>query len=323
MQQRTALKVAFLIFALLGFGNSRISFAQATSTYSIDEALRLRPGATCLESDRLVEAIKRIIPEDAIDSRIRVDVLGDRVLPNAVSIEIWRANEAYAMRHFDDVPGDCQQLHSLVALAIVFAIDATWLAKRTPERPLPTKESPSVSRAAIGIDANIASGAVLGTGLGGDLRGELSFFSWLELRGTLLILYSGNEPVGKSSGSVDSILTAGRLDACGSAALQSWVRMRACLGGAVGGYTTIGRDYDQSNSDTTLWIGGSAGVDGLFTLSENIKLVIGFDGLFPLAKRTIDVRYIDITGSTIRRPEERSLGRAAVVGHVGPLFYFY
>jgi hypothetical protein len=326
--QRRHRRPGLALVALLAGLNGNAVWAQAFATHSVREAISLQSGATCLDADRLADSVKQLLSSDALDSRIAVDVQGDPTLASSISITIWRANQAYATRHFDDAPQDCDQLHKLVALAIAFAIDATWLDRREiakkpadkpAEKPPEKPEKPSgITSWALGIDGVASGGVVLGPGFGWDLRVELGLVSWLEIRGSVLGIYSFMQPIGNSSGSVDSFLHAGRVDGCVGAPLQSWVRPRVCLGGALGAYTTQGRGFTSPITDTTLWMAGVAGIEVLFTVAEKIELVLSVDGVFPLGRRIIEV--LDLQNQPI--DQEENLNRAAVVARAGPLFRF-
>jgi hypothetical protein len=326
--QRKHRRPGLVLVALLAGLNSNAVWAQAFATHSVREAISLQSGATCLNTDRLADSVKQLLSSDALDSRIAVDVQGDPVLASSVSIIIWRANQAYATRRFDDAPQDCDQLHKLVALAIAFAIDATWLDKREiakkpldkpAEKPPEEPERPSDFRGwALGIDVVATGGAVLGPGFGWDLRAELGLVSWLEIRGSALGIYSYMQPIRNSSGSVDSFLHAARVDGCVGAHLLPWLKPRACLGGAIGAYTTQGRNFSPHITDTTLWMAGVAGIEFLFTVAEKIELVFSIDSFFPVGQRIIQV--LDLQNEPIGA--EENLTRAAVVVRAGPLFLF-
>lgn len=308
---------------LLGWPTHNTALAQSFPTHSIKEAISLYPGATCLESGRLAGAVERVLSTNAIDSRIRVEVRGDWQAPNVVSITIWRVDQAYATRRFDDAPADCVQVHSLVGLAIAFAIDATWLAKPKKEEKLaspPVAEIPAfIPSWALGIDAAMSGGVVLGTGMGADIGLARSVFSWLDLRLSILGVFTlKKQSIPPDTGTFDMILTAARLDACGSLPLQPRLAVRACLGAAVGGLTTVGRDYYfDSMTDTTLWSAGVGGIETLWTLSKSIGLVVAFDGVVPIGRHIIQV--VDFQN---QRVDYRPLSPVAVMGRLGPLFYF-
>jgi hypothetical protein len=316
-------RARLLFIVLLGWSNPNAASAQAFPTHSIKEAINLYPGATCLELGRLTDAVQRILSTDAIDARIRVEVRGDWRAPNVVSITIWRVAQAYATRRFDDAPADCAELHSLVGLAIAFAIDATWLAKGKKEKKVdvapPVAKTPTlVQRLALGADAAISGGVVAGLGMGASLRLELRALSWLDLRSSVLGVFSLKQPLG--AGNVDLILTAARVDACGGMPLQPRFAMRACLGAAIGGLTTHGRNFTPSMTDTTLWLAVVGGVDGLWTVSEHIKLVVAIDGVIPIGRhivQVLDLKKNEPVGDSL------TLNRVAVMGRIGPLFSFY
>jgi hypothetical protein len=311
---------------LLAFVPGQKALAQPFSARPIRDAIQLNPGASCLNLYRLSDAVTGLLSSDQLDRRISVEVSGDPVLPNVVSITIWRVHQAYATRRFSDAPDDCNQLHRLVALAIAFAIDATWLdkpehAKKEGSVKKETPEKPELEPLgfAFGFDGAITSGMVPGFGFGGDLRLEYRIFSWLDARIAFLGVYGLMQPLGQ--GTVDSYVHALRLDACAGWPLDSWVRLRGCLGGAIGVFTTRGSsDFIVPMTDTTAWAATLASIESLFKIADNADVTISFDAAFPSGRRIIQVlNFEDPKSDPLAKID---LKLAAILARFGFLLYF-
>jgi hypothetical protein len=295
-----------------------LAVAQEPKTHTLKEAIDLKPGASCLELERLIASVEPYLSTDSIDSRIRIEVRGDPVRASVITFKLRRNHEEYATRRFDEAPVDCEQLHELIGLTLAFAIDATWLTKRVTEnRELTESGDSDITRIALAVDALGAIGVVPGIGMGGDIRVEVGFLQWLDLRASLFSVFSGRQAIEDTTGTVDSLLLAARLDSCAGLSPFSWLTVRGCMGLALGTFITHGNDYESIRTEAKLWIASASGLDWLFSLSEGVKLVCAIDALFPTTRRVIQVLGPD--GAVVA---ERPIGTVGGVARIGLLFVF-
>ncbi len=301
------------VWALIALSVPALAVAQEHMKQSARKAISLDPGASCLQPVPLAAAVEQFLPDDSIDSRIRVHVSGHPTIPDRVSFTVLREGQTVAMRRFENTPRDCQHLHALVGLAVAFAIDATWLTRRVVEEEADNPSAPSPL--ALGVELLVSGGVVPGLGLGSAIRLELAASEWLDLRATTLGVFSWNQSIGESSGKVDALLAAGRLDACGGGRLLRHLRIRACTGAAVGPFITHGREFEDSKTQTKPWIASSTGVDCQLSLTPGASLVLTLVGFFPVSRRVIQVLGPD--GEVMA---ERRLEQASVVVGIGPTF---
>jgi hypothetical protein len=304
------------LFILLSI--TTLAVAQEPTTHSLEEAIDLKPGASCLTLKRLVASVVPYLSSDSIDSRIRIEVRGDPYRASVITFTLRRNQREYAIRRFDDAPRDCEQLHALIGLTLAFAIDATWLAKKVTEnKQRPQSDDSDIKRIALAADALGAIGVVPGIGTGGDIRFEVGFLQWLDLRASLFSVYSSRQAIEDTTGTVDSLLLAARLDGCAGLSPFSWLKVRGCMGFAAGTFITHGIDYESSRTEAKLWNASASGVDWLFTLSDGLKLACAIDALFPTSRRVILVLGPD--GAVVA---QRAIGTVGGVARIGLLFFF-
>lgn len=305
-----------MLFFSLSF--TALATAQDRTTHSLEEAISLKPGASCLVSERLVAAVRPYLSSGIIDSRIHIEVIGDPSRANVIRFTLRRDQTVYATRRFDNAPSDCEQAHALIGLALAFAIDATWLVKNVAEKS--EREAVSgveIRRFALGADALVSTGVVPGIGLGTALRAEVGFFDWLDLRASMLGVYSGEQSIEGSGGAVDSLIAATRIDACAGLPILSWVRMRGCMGFSLGVFATHGNGLESSKVEARPWAASASGLDWLFTLFDGLKLVCAIDAVFPIQRRVIQV-----LGPDGEVAAARPLGSIGAAGRIGLLFFF-
>lgn len=309
----------WLSVILLSLVITTLAAAQKRKTHSLEDAIDLKPGASCLELERLVAAVKPYLSGDSIDSRIRIEVRGDPVRASVISFKLRRNQNEYATRRFDDAPRDCAQLHALIGLTLAFAIDATWLTERVKEDKKPTKSRDSgITRFALGADGLGSIGVVPGVGIGGNIRVEIGFLQWMDLRTSLFSVFSGEQTFEGIEGAAISLLLAARVDGCAGLSPYWWLKVRGCTGFAFGTFVTIGYNYQVMNrTEAKPWTASVSGLDGLFTLSEELKLACAIDALFPTSGREIQV-----LGPNEEVVAERRIGTVGGAVRIGLLFFF-
>src|SRR5262245_26408038 len=70
----------------------------------LEDAVRVDPGATCLQADGLVDHIASWLGTDFIDSSLTIDVRGSPHFARAVRFEVQRGGESVAERRFEPGP---------------------------------------------------------------------------------------------------------------------------------------------------------------------------------------------------------------------------
>lgn len=305
-----------ITFALLAGGlgpppSTDVHQTVPEATVALGDAIVLRPGATCLERDRLVAQIRTWIEIDRIDARLVVEVVGDGSDPRRLAFSLRRGDDVIAVRRFDPAPARCADLHSVVGLAIALAIDATLLENlqrepdpeppdREPVDPEPEPEpepSPRPPQPPVGpvtappgprprpkprqwsLWSEVVGVFSVGAppGVGGGARFGL-YGRWKELVDVgagALVHSSGAERVGEGSAVLS--VAAGRFDVCAGPRLGR-VRLRGCTGLVAGAALAAGRGFDEDSTTRVPWVAVPIGARLEARIAERLSFLFGVEG---------------------------------------------
>lgn len=305
-----------------------------SSARTLDDALSVEPGATCLARRTLLAGVRSWRDTERVDQRVAIRVRGSADDPRALGFVVWVRDEVVVERRFEPAPETCADLHAVVALAIAIAlddalpaelgiVDATPAEQVTPgEGDLPalernvgpatrTRRGPALAlTAAAGVFAGVTPRLSAGGLLSFDIRPREHF----DLRLAALATHQPN--IALDEGRVAVSVAAGRLDLCwGTAPLA--VRLRLCGGAAGGATVAVGRDFSQNFRRTLPWFAGIAAVDVAVHLVGPLALELRVEGVFPFQRTRIDVRS---TGGQLLASERFS--PVALLVAVGPRFEF-
>lgn len=278
-------------------------------TVPLAEALVVRPGATCLETERLVGQIRTWFDHERIDARLVVEVVGDADDARKLAFTIRRGEQVIAVRRFEPAPERCADLHAVVGLAIALAIDATLLESVAGERPPlrppdppprrddettepkpePTPPRPRKRPRRWKLMAEAAAEFSIGTppdvGGGGRLALRASWRNILDLQIGGLFASSGRERIGEGR----ALLTAvgGRFDICAG---PPWTRLRprGCVGVLAGAGFAAGQGFDDDQTARVPWVAIPVGVDLEVPLSPRVAFLMGVEGLPAIARPTFE-----------------------------------
>jgi len=294
---------------------------------SLDQAVQVEAGATCLDPDKLIRRIERWLGRDRIDARIKVDVHGSASDPRAVSFTIDRGAERRAKRTILDAPAECDQLHSALALSIALAIDASDAEGSTGQPPppeLPSDEAllerpaPRYFRLAAALFGHASSGLLTDVAAAVTARLELGLLPWLDLRAGMFGSRVGGQTLPVVSGSFAVDLLAARLDACAAHSLGQ-LRLLSCAGGMAGSFRTEGQGFSGgSRTEPNRWFALVGGVELQAELASWLALAVSVDLVVPLQKRSIAA-----AGPTGELEGERQVPPLGVLVGAGPVFRFF
>lgn len=289
---------------------------------AVADALSLDPGATCLEHDRLVEQVVTWLERDELDPRLTVVVVGDPTEVRTLRFTLQDRGTPIAERAFAPGPSSCDDLHSVVALAIALAVDATVLESvgiAPPPRPEPAPEprpeplpepeptaamepSPLPDLAPRqrlwALRAQLRGLLTVGVpptlGGGGQLGLEAGWRDLVDVQLGVLATSAGAQPVdagAQSAGQANLTvsLIAGRADVCVGPQLRR-VRPRLCGGALAGAALAEGRGFRDDYRTTLPWVAMALGGDVRVGLSARTALSFGLDGLVSVVRPAFDVR---------------------------------
>lgn len=291
-------------------------------------ALDVNAGATCIEHERLATQVRAWLEDPRIDSRLRIEVVGDEESPLKLSFTLRRGDEVIAVREFDPAPERCTDLHAVVGLAIALAIDATVLEsvgvepretppkpKTTDTPPKPPRVPPKVQRAkprAWRMRTDLTGVFTYGhpPGVGGGAKLELGF-AWremLELGFGAMAASSGLEPVGDESATFS--VAGGLAQICGG---PPWkvVRPRGCVGVIAGAAIAAGRGFMVDQTSHVAWVVIPFGADLRVRLAQRVAFTFGVDGLAAVVRPVFEAVTVEDERVVRRFP---SVGLAVEAG---------
>lgn len=307
-------------------------------TVPLGDAIVLRPGATCLERERLTAQVRSWIDLERIDARLVVEVVGDPTQTRRLAFSLRRGDDVIAVRRFDPAPARCADLHSVVGLAIALAIDATLLEnlqrepdpepppdvevdppieppKRDPPPVVapPTEPRPKAPRPrAWALWSEITGLLSIGAppGLGGGARFGL-YGRWREivdLGAGMVAQSSGAEPIG--TGMALFSVAAGRVDVCAGPRLGR-VRLRGCTGLIAGAALAAGQGFSIDSTIRVPWVAVPIGARLEARVADRFSVVFGAEGQIATVRPTFDATDPGGTRST------RSFARFAGALEIG------
>jgi hypothetical protein len=309
---------AVLIALLLTTSGSPASPDTRAQVRSVEDALAVDPGATCLESSRLATQVRAWMELREIDERLVVDVRGDRDEPTRVSFTIILDDEVIAVRRFDSAPDTCADLHAVVGLAIALALDATVLETvgvankaQAADEPSSDEDGDSKAEAEAGVQAELEvdpdpqrdwalrvsgeAGVSLGAppGIGGyaALFLEAGWRERLDIRIGPHGGSSGPQPAGSESTLIWAL--AGRSDVCVGGRLRV-VRPRGCLGVLLGAAFAEGRGFVEDRAARLPWVALPVGGDLRIMVAKRVELEIGGELLLNAVRPAFD--FVDDSG---------------------------
>jgi hypothetical protein len=306
----------------------------------LTDAITVDAGATCLDATALIEHVETWLESATVDAELSVVVRGSTDRPRVVEFQTLRAGHVIAARRFDPGPERCDHLHAALGLAIAMAIKASLVEEIagtsvTPPAPVvaqptPPPATPNHARRdaanptelsdarswAVGADALAAIATLPEPAFGLDARVERALGSFFRVRVALLGLASLGEPF-QRTGRFDALLLAPRIDVCAAVDPSSRVRVRGCMGTALGAIHARGYDLPVPESSWIRWFAVSNGLDLTFDLGRNWSLDGSVSLFLPVARNSIVVK--DQTGRVL---EERDLAAVGGLLGLGPRLRF-
>jgi hypothetical protein len=307
---------AVLIALLLITSGSPASQDTPAQVRSVEDALTVDAGATCLESSRLATQVRAWMELREIDERLVVDVRGDRDDPTRVSFTIILDGEVIAVRRFDSAPETCADLHAVVGLAIALALDATVLetvgvASKAQAAEEPSSDEDGDSNAEADLHAEsevdpdperdwvlrVSGEAGVSLGVPPGVGGYAALFleaGWRERLDIRIGPYggsSGPQPAGSASTLI--WVLAGRSDVCVGGRLRV-VRPRGCVGVLLGAAIAEGRGFVEDRAARLPWVALPVGGDLRIMVAKRLELEIGGELLLNAVRPAFD--FVDDSG---------------------------
>ena len=308
-------------------------------TRPLHEAIAVEPGATCLDATMLVEHVEMWLETANVDAELSVIVRGSPDQPRTVTFQTLRAGRVIASRRFAPGPERCDHLHAALGLAIAMAIKASLVEEIAGPPPSPPPHPPAAAPApvtfpspldhpagnpppesrawAVGADGLAALAALPDAAFGFDARIERALGATFGVRAGVLALLSLGEQFQGGPGRFDAWLLAPRVDLCAAVDASQRVRLRGCMGAAVGAIHARGYDLPTPQSSFVRWFAVANGLDLSAAVTKNWSFDAGVTLFLPVARNSIVVR--DPSGRVV---EERDLASVGGYLSVGPVYRF-
>jgi len=289
----------------------------AHETIDLGEALEVRPGATCIDRERLATQVRTWLDQAEIDARLRIEVVGDDEHALKLSFTLRRGDEIIAVRSFDPAPERCTDLHAVVGLAIALAIDATVLESvgveprpsepqpkpptidTTPParpRPSPAPAKPRRWRMRTDLTGVFTFGHPPGVGGGAKIGLDFAWREILELGVGTVAASSGREPVGDGFATFTVIGALAQI--CGGPPWQT-LRPRGCVGLLAGAAIAAGQGFMVDQTSRVAWVDLPLGADLRVRLARRVAFTFGVDALVALVRPRFEA--VDLQGRLVQQ----------------------
>jgi hypothetical protein len=294
--------------------------------HSLQDAIRVEAGATCLDAATLVEQVRSWVGADTVEDRVVIEVRGSADQPRVAGFRMVRDGQVIAVRTFDPGPSRCEQLHAVLGLAIAMALKASLIEEVAPTTVpsaaalpprMPIAAAPAPLPWAVAANAILALAVLPDPGFGVDARIERVLTPTFRARlGVLAVLASG-ETFDGVPGHFDEWLLAPRLDLCAELEVTRRVRGRGCMGMSGGGLRAQGVSYPSSRSTFIRWLAVANELGVTFDLSRHWSVEADGSLILPVARNSIVLH--DYSGNIV---EQRDLAPVGWMLGVGPLVRF-
>jgi hypothetical protein len=290
---------------------------------AVDDIVTVDPGSTCLERTRLIQRVERWLQRAEVEAPLHVHVRGDARVSSRVFFSVSTSPGASAERRLDNVPSDCDQLHSAVALSIALAIEATLqqgeLAGAPPALAPPrADEGPS---APMHLELAILGGTSIGVLTDASWavtpRLSLSLWSWFEVAIAGLGAFLDDQTIMGFSGKYSMVLWAIGIDLCVGGETTQRLGFYMCAGARGGPFQSQGEGIGKDLKRTEAWWGVTGSGQARFWFTSIFALGGSVEAVYALRARQLTV--LD-KGQEVSRTVVPRLGLSVTAG---PVFRFF
>ena len=288
--------------------------AQDADTRPLEDAVRVEPGASCLQADVLVDHIASWLGTDFIESSLTIDVRGSPHFARQVRFEVLRGSESLAERRFEPGPARCDNLHAALGLAIALAIKASLLDTIIPEAA--GGGARIVRPWALGLEALVGYEMLPGFNLGGSLRLSRALSRDVSLRAAVLGAFGPHGSI--DVGYVESWFAAGEIDVC--PALIGWRtgNIFACVGVAAGMVQAHGEDFRTVDEGQAWFVALANTAEARFDFDAAWSFKVALGLVVPLAR----TRFVILRPESDSEIDSRDLAAVGGFFALGPTYRF-
>jgi hypothetical protein len=294
------------------------SAAGSDGKQALSEALRVVPGATCLEASALVQQVTLWLGSDVVDADLWIEVEGSADDPRGVSFRVGRGADVLAVRRFAPGPERCEQLEAFVGLAIALAIKVSLLDDLMG-RPAAPPATPPEPRDQWAVTASGIAALAVVPGVAGGVGGavDAAIPPNFALRVGLAAVGGWGKTFDRTAGSFDAEVVALHFDGCVRLPIRRAIRLRACAGVMFGGLLAHGHDFPSPQTSAKFWSAATYAAGVTFDVSSHWSLDGEVAAVFPFSPTSLGVK--SASGDVV---EARQSGTVGGLVSLGPRYRF-
>ena len=277
------------------------------AAHSLEDAVHVKRGVTCLDEDALREQVRSWLDADAVDGGLRVDVVGSDEDERSVSFRMWQKERLIAQRRFDPGPSRCAEMHAVVGLAIALALKVSLRDELLGEVLSPADRAWSLGAAATAT-WNVIPGVAGGALVWVERALPEHFAAHLGIAG----LFGGSTGFERVSGEFMTSSVAVDASLCTLPSLGKRVRGRLCTGLEARTLFASGSGFAVSKAAVLNWFSLENSLGVSVPLAQRWSLV-GAVGLVVPLKR-VQIVVVDSSGRTVESRDSAAAGAALSVG---------
>jgi len=247
----------------------------------LQDVIRVVIKSPCFDRESLADGVEEWLGRDTVDGR--VTSIQVRASQGTLSFAIELGQLPPTLREFPELPRDCIEQRSAIALSIAMAITAL-------ETDLPAPAAAPDPRFVLSATGSLTTGIPTALGVGGGVGIEWRPTAALGFRFGVVGITSASEQRLRDTRPFQyrSHLASSVTEACLRWSAGGW-ELAGCAGVYIGGLWTASAGQFKGNSMTHTWYAASASAELRVAVSGGFGVLLGIDAIAPLRVITIAV----------------------------------
>jgi hypothetical protein len=308
---RTRLIAGLTVMLCLAMGQNVL--AQATTEQDIRALLRVRAGATCLNTEALAALVVQQLQNVRVTKDVTFVVEGSTSDPRSATLKVVRAGETVALRAFEPGPAQCGNFLGAISFAIALAIKAESAEESAPTQDIETAPARGW---AVGTAGLASYGWMTKFAPGVEVSVRRALGQSFDLRLGVSGVGALNTTLKTAAGSFNAALVTLRSDACARTELGRDLAAGLCLGLIGGALYAAGVGVPRSERAVVPWFALSSTAEMELALSRRWSLALGVSPMLRL--HSVRVGLVNGAGTPVA---SRPLPLFAVAASLGVLFH--
>jgi hypothetical protein len=246
--------LAWCVLALCATTAKADPIERAVTFAPLRDVMRVEPGATCLDPERIAGHVKMWLGSAQVDAALRVRVFGDPSDAHSAYFEIERGVDKHR-RELRPLPHSCDDAHAVIGLALAIALDAARM-----QRDWLISHPEFLQTWTLGTELTGAYSVLPESALGLQANLERGWTPWFSTRADVFGLFAWDQRIAGSAGRFDALLVASSIEVCAGGWPDTRLRLSLCAGAALGLVHAWGHDYAPNRAATALWFAARSGL---------------------------------------------------------------